>query len=94
MSELIPTTDGLEQLLHLEERIHQIIERLKSTRGEKEELARENADLRREQEEQNQRIRHLEERLGRLESERDTVRSRVQRLLEQVDSLTNAGPDA
>jgi diacylglycerol kinase family enzyme len=55
-------------------------------------LLRENARLRLELEEQSQKGRALEDRLGRLEKERDTVRTRVQRLLEQVDSLTHPRP--
>ena len=82
-------TDGLEQLLRLEEKIHQTISLLQSTRAEKEGLLRENERLRREQQEQESRLRTLESRLARLEKEREAVRVRVQNLLEQVDSLTN-----
>ena len=88
------TGDGMEQLLHLEEKIHQTINHLRVLRGEKEELLRDNARLQRELEEQQQLRSALEERLSRLEKERETVRSRVQRLLEQVDSLTNAKLEA
>ena len=86
--------EGMEQLLSLEEKIHQTIDHLRVLRGEKEELFRDNARLRRELEEQQQLRSALEERLSRLEKERETVRSRVQRLLEQVDSLTNAKLEA
>ena len=44
--------------------------------------------LQRELEERNQAIRKLEDRMGHLEKERDTVRTRLQKLLEQVDLLT------
>jgi len=88
MSDTNPTAEGLEQLLALEEKINQTIGLLKSTRAEKEELLRENVQLRREWEQQNEAIQKLEDRLGHLEKERETVRGRIQRLLEQVDSLT------
>jgi len=86
--------EGLEQLLNLEQKIHQTIELLKSTRAEKDELLQANARLRRELEEQHNVVRSLEDRLGRLEKERESVRSRVQRLLDQVDSLTNVKLEA
>ena len=88
MSDTNSTAEGLEQLLALEEKINQTIDLLKSTRAEKEELLRENVRLRREWEQQNEAIQKLEDRLGHIETERETVRGRIQRLLEQVDSLT------
>ena len=89
MSETNSTAAGLEQLLALEEKINQTIDLLRSTRAEKEELLRENVRLRREWEQQNEAIQKLEDRLGHIEKERETVRGRIQRLLEQVDSLTS-----
>lgn len=86
--------DGLEQLSSLEEKINGTIDLLRSTRAEKEELQRENASLRHETEQQAETIQTLESRLDRLEKERDTVRVRLQRLLEQVDSLTRERPEA
>ena len=88
MTDANSTADGLEQLLILEEKINQTIDLLKSTRAEKEELLRENVQLRREREQQNEAIQKLEGRLGHIEKERETVRGRIQRLLEQVDALT------
>ena len=89
MSDTNPTAEGLEQLLALEEKINQTIDLLRSTRAEKEELLRENVRLRREWEQQNEAIQKLEDRLGHIEKEREAVRVRIQRLLEQVDSLTS-----
>ena len=94
MSEQTETTDGLEQLLSLEEKIQQTIELLKTTRAEKEELQRENARLRHDVEEQTKTARTLEERAGKLEKEREAVRARVQRLVEQVDAVTGARAQA
>ena len=87
MGEAALATDGLEQLLSLEKKIHQTMDLLKSTRAE-------NERLRREREEQESRLRALENRLARLEKEREAVRGRVQKLLEQVDSLTNLPSEA
>ena len=94
MSEPNGTVDGLEQLLNLEDKIIQTIGLLRSTRAEKEELQRENTRLQGECERQGDVIQKLEDRLGRLDKERDAVRGRLQRLLEQVDSLTREKPPA
>jgi regulator of replication initiation timing len=94
MKETVAASEGLEQLLRLEEKIHQTAGLLKSARGEKQELSRENTRLRLEREERDKTIRSLEERLRHLEMERETVRKRVERLVEQVDALTNAEPEA
>ena len=91
MSETQTTADGLEQLLNLEGKVNRTIELLRSTRAEKEELARENTRLLRECEQKDKSIERLEEHLERLEQERGEVRGRLQRLLEQVDSLTADG---
>jgi FtsZ-binding cell division protein ZapB len=91
MSETKTTADGMEQLLNLEEKVNRTIDLLRSTRAEKEELKRENTRLERESEQKDKTIEKLEEHLGRLEQERDAVRGRLQRLLEQVDSLTGDG---
>ena len=94
MSEQTGAGDGLEQLLSLEEKIQQTIQLLKTTRKEKDGLLRENAQLRQSLEEQTKTARALEERVGRLEKEREAVRARVQRLVEQVDAVTAARAEA
>ncbi len=94
MSEQTGAGDGLEQLLSLEEKIQQTIELLRTTRTEKEDLQLENARLRQSLEEQEQAARVLEERAGKLEKEREAVRTRVQRLVEQVDAVTAARTEA
>jgi FtsZ-binding cell division protein ZapB len=86
--------EGLEPLLSLEEKIHQTIQLLQATRTEKEELLRETARLRHDLEEQTKTVRALEERVGRLEKEREAVRARVQRLVDQVDAVTAARAEA
>jgi len=94
MNDRNATSDGLEQLQGLEEKINQTIDLLRSTRAEKEELLRQNAGLRRECDQQSETIQKLEGRVERLEEERDSVRGRIQRLLEQVDSLTRERSEA
>lgn len=89
LSEINADADGLEQLLNLEEKIHQTIALLQAARSEKAELLRENERLRGERQEQEGRLQALQSRQTRLEKEREAVRARVQKLLEQVDSLTN-----
>ena len=89
MTEPTDAAEGLEPLLSLEAKIHQTIDLLQSTRAEKEELLAENARLRHELEERSKSFRVLEDKLGRLEQERGVVRSKVQKLLDQVDSLTS-----
>jgi FtsZ-binding cell division protein ZapB len=94
MSEQTGTTEGLEQLAGLEEKIQQTINLLKATRAEREDLRRENARLRQDLEEQTKAARTHEERAGKLEKEREAVRARVQRLVEQVDAVTAARAEA
>ena len=94
MSETTTATEGLGELLNLEEKIHQTIHSLKTVRTEKEELLRENARLRQESEDRSKTIRAHEDRIERLEKEREAVRARVQRLIEQVDSLAGARAEA
>ncbi len=89
MSESSLPADGLEQLLKLEEQINQTSSILQATKTENAELARENFRLQATFDEQNKTIRLLEGRLSRLEKQRETVRGRVQKLVNQVDSLTN-----
>lgn len=94
MSEQTETMDGLEQLLSLEEKIQQTINLLQTTRKEKEDLQRQNAELQQSLAEQTKAAQSLEARVGKLEQERETVRTRVQRLVEQVDAVTTARAEA
>ncbi len=89
MQETSLQTDGLEQLLGLEEKINQTIELLKTTQAEKKDLAEENARLRASIDGQDEAVRLLEDRLNRLEKERETVQGRIQKLLLQLDSLSH-----
>jgi chromosome segregation ATPase len=86
--------EGLEQLEQLEEKIERVVTLLESARSEKKDLQEENALLRRKLAEQDRGQRVLQERLSRVEKDRDNVKVRVQRVLEQVDTLTQAAADA
>jgi len=94
MNEPTAIMEGLEPLLSLEEKIHQTIQLLQATRTEKDELLRENARLRHDLDEQTKTVRALEEHVARLEKEREAVRARVQRLVDQVDAVTAARAEA
>jgi FtsZ-binding cell division protein ZapB len=88
------TDEGLEQLEQLEGKIERAVELLESARSERKELQEENTVLRRKLAEQDRSQRILQERLSRLEKDRGTVKLRVQRVLEQVDTLAQAAADA
>jgi len=94
MPQKIETEDGLEQLEQLEEKILRAVELLQSVRSEKEELMRENTVIRKQLAEQEHSLRLVQERLNHFEKERETVKARVQKLLDQVDTLTQAAADA
>jgi len=94
MAETKAAEEGLEQLARLEQKIQRAIELLHSARAEKEELQGENAQLRRKLAEQDQSLRLLHEQLHRMEKDRDNIKTRVQKILEQVDTLTQAAADA
>ena len=85
--------EGLQHLGHLEKKILKTVELLQSARAEKEEWLREKVHVRRRLVEQDQLLRSLQERVARLEKERDSIKTRVHRMLEQVDSLTQAASD-
>ena len=87
------TDEGLEQLAALEERIGRAVALLQSARAEKEELLKENVQGRRQLAEQDQLLRSLQERLRQFEKERDSVKTRVQKILDQVDTLAQAAAD-
>jgi len=90
----VATEEGLEQLEQLEEKIKRAVELLQSARREKEQLERENSQFRLRLAEQEHDLRLLQEQLNRFEKERETVKARVQKILDQVDALTQAATDA
>ena len=94
MPQKVATEEGLEQQELLREKIMRAVELLQSARSEKEVLVRENSQIRRQFAEQEHNLRLLQERLHRFEKERQTVKARVQKILDQVDVLTQAATDA
>ncbi|MBI3934921.1 MAG: hypothetical protein HY316_09535 [Acidobacteria bacterium] len=94
MAQKVENEEGLEQLEQLEEKILRAVEMLQAARSGKETLARENDLIRRKLAEQEHHARLLQERLNRFEKERESVRTRVQKILDQVDVLTQAATDA
>ena len=94
MAQKVEVEEGVEQLEALEEKILRVVDLLHETRSEKDELAQENTTLRRKLAEQEHAARLLQDKLGRIEKERENVKARVQKILEQVDTLTQAATDA
>jgi len=94
MAQKIETEEGLEQLKLLEEKITRAVELLQSARSGKEDLLRENGQLRRKLAEQERNFRVLQEQVNRFAKERESVKTRVQKILDQVDALTQAATDA
>ena len=94
MAQKIETEEGLEQLELLEEKITRAVELLQSARSGKEDLLRENGQLRRKLAEQERNFRVLQEQVNRFAKERESVKTRVQKILDQVDALTQAATDA
>jgi len=94
MAQRAELEEGVEQLEALEEKILRAVALLQETRSERHELSRENTELRRKLAEQEHAARMLHEKLGRFEKEREGVKARVQKILDQVDTLTQAATDA
>ena len=82
---------GLEKFSHLEDKIYRTIELTKSLRQEKETLEREIAALRRDRDAVADEKDRLESQVERLLSERDTIRMKVEAMLDAIAVLE---PDA
>ena len=78
------TDEGLEALGSLEKKIALTIAQLKQLREENSGLGRRVAD-------QDVQLKELRGRLARMESDRVNVKSRVQRLIQEVDSISDGG---
>lgn len=79
--------EGLEALGSLEQKISLTISQMKKLRAENEELREENSGLERRVADQDVQLKDLRGRLARLESDREHVKSRVQRLIDEVDAI-------
>ena len=78
---------GLEKFSHLEDKIYRTIELTKSLRQEKEAMERELAAIRRELGSLLDEKERLETQVERLLSERDTVRTKVEAMLDAIAVL-------
>lgn len=78
---------GLEKFSHLEDKIYRTIELTKTLRQEKEGLEREIATLRRELGTLLNEKERLENQLERILSERDTIRMKVEAMLDAIAAL-------
>lgn len=78
---------GLEKFSHLEDKIYRTIELTKSLRGDKEGLEREVAATRRELGSLLDEKERLEGQVERLLSERDTIRAKVEAMLDAIAVL-------
>jgi chromosome segregation ATPase len=78
---------GLEKFSHLEDKIYRTIELTKTLRQEKEALEREIATIRRELGGLLNEKERLENQLERILSERDTIRMKVEAMLDAIATL-------
>jgi chromosome segregation ATPase len=78
---------GLEKFSHLEDKIYRTIELTKTLRQEKEGLEREITSIRRELGSLLNEKERLENQVERLLSERDTVRMKVEAMLDAIAAL-------
>ena len=80
-------TYGLEKLTHLEDKIYRTVEQFKRERNERETLEREMAGLRRELVETRDEKIRLEAQTERLISERETIKHKVEAMLDAIAML-------
>ena len=82
---------GMEKFSHLEDKIYLTIEFVKKLKDEKEKLERENQQLRKQLAEAGSNNESAEVRLAELMSERETIQSKVEAML---DAITALDPEA
>ncbi len=80
---------GLEKFSHLEDKIYRTIEHCKALKVEKERLEVDVVHLRREVAGMNEEKERLESQLERLYSERDTIKLKVEAMLDAIAVLEN-----
>ncbi|MBK6316668.1 MAG: hypothetical protein IPF53_20870 [Blastocatellia bacterium] len=80
---------GLEKFSHLEDKIYRTIEHCKALKAEKERLEVDVVHLRREVIGMNDEKERLESQLERLYSERDTIKLKVEAMLDAIAVLEN-----
>ena len=80
---------GLEKFSHLEDKIYRTIEHCKTLKADKERLEVEMSQMRREVMSLSEEKERLESQLERLYSERDTVKLKVEAMLDAIAVLEN-----
>lgn len=80
-------SSGLEKFSHLEDKIYRTIEMTKALRQEKEDLEREVSSVRRELGSLLSEKERLESHVERLQTERDTIRLKVEAMLDAIAAL-------
>jgi chromosome segregation ATPase len=80
---------GLEKFSHLEDKIYRTIEHCKTLKTEKERLEAEASQMRREVISLSEEKERLEQQLERLYSERDTIKLKVEAMLDAIAVLEN-----
>ncbi|MBZ5514624.1 MAG: hypothetical protein LAN62_07230 [Acidobacteriia bacterium] len=83
-------TDFYDSFQALEEKLVKATEIFKRSQEEKRKLLKELAELRTESKERAQRLEALEREVQVLRREREDVRGRVEKILQQIDVLTKA----
>lgn len=87
-------TDPNDHLQKLEEKLTKAVEIFKQIHAEKRALQQEVERLRAELKERPKRLDALEHDLQALRRERDEVRTRIEKLLGQIETLTNSDTEA
>ncbi|MFQ5662440.1 MAG: hypothetical protein ACE5HL_01235 [Terriglobia bacterium] len=87
-----PTRNSLLELKELEEKVHRAAEELKSLRAQREAAQGETQKLRAALKERGETLKRLEAQLLTVQTEREQVRSRIEQLIAQIDSLTEVEP--
>jgi FtsZ-binding cell division protein ZapB len=85
----VSALSGLEKFSHLEDKIYRTIEHCKALKIEKERLEVDVVHLRREVAGMNEEKERLEAQLERLYSERDTIKLKVEAMLDAIAVLEN-----
>jgi FtsZ-binding cell division protein ZapB len=86
-------TDSTDRLDKLEEKLLKAVEVFKQIQADRRALQQESEKLRAELKDRPKRWEAMERDLQALRHEREDVRGRVEKLLEQIDILTKAEPD-
>lgn len=87
-----PTPNGLLKLEELEQKVCRAVEELRSLRAQRDAAQAEAEKLRAALKERGETLQSLEAQLLELQTERAQVRSRIEQLVAQIDSLAEAQP--